>query len=131
MSQSVKTWPVMSGDASEAAMIKFFHPIKDIEKLRENYPILVRNHIKAEIPFSSSYKYAVTIHEKVDLASKDHENDCVLFMKGAPEQIWQRCDYIMVNGEEVDITQEHKDQFNQANEKYGGQGRRVLGYAMH
>ena len=129
--QPIKTWPVMSGDASEAAMIKFFHPIRDIDEMRKAYPVLVRNDVKGEIPFNSAYKYAVTIHERVDFAPSGHENDCVLFMKGAPEQIWQRCDYIMVNGEPIKIQKEHKDEFALANRKYGGQGRRVLGYAMY
>lgn len=130
LSTSVKTWPVMGGDASETAMIKFFHPIQDIDKLRETYPILVRNNVKGEIPFNSSNKYAVTIHEPVDFAPEGHENDCLLLMKGAPEQIWRRCDKIMVNGKEIPITIDHKESFIKTNKKYGGQGRRVLGYAM-
>lgn len=130
-SSSVKTWPVMGGDASETAMIKFFHPITDIDKLRSAYPVLVRNLSKGEIPFNSAYKYAVTLHEPVDFAPLGHENDCVLFMKGAPEQIWSRCSYILVNGQPTEVTSEHKDEFARANKRYGGMGRRVLGYAMH
>ena len=128
---SIKTWPVMGGDASEAAMIKFFHPISDIESMRESYPILVRNDIKGEIPFTSANKYAVTIHEPVDFAPSENSRDCLLLMKGAPEQIWQRCTKIFLNGQEVPISQAHKEEFHKANKIYGGQGRRVLGFAMY
>ena len=129
--QSVKTWPVMGGDASETAMIKFFHPVDDIDEIRSKYPILLRKGVKGEIPFNSANKFAVTIHEAVDFAPPEHKNDCVLFMKGAPEQIWKTCSKILVDGKAVKISEEHKEGFNKANKHYGGQGRRVLGYAMY
>ena len=131
MDSSVKTWPVMGGDASETAMIKFYHPITDIDRMRESYPILVRNTVKGEIPFNSANKYAVTLHEPVDFAPAGHEDDCLLLMKGAPEQIWQRCSKILLKGEEVQITSVHKEEFVKSNKGYGGQGRRVLGFAMY
>ena len=131
MKTSVKTWPVMGGDASETAMIKFFQPLTDIEQMREIYPILVRNGVKGEIPFNSANKYAVTIHEPVDFSPPEHKDDCVLFMKGAPEQIWKTCAKILVDGKAVKISKEHREAFNKANKHYGGQGRRVLGYAMY
>ena len=129
-STPIKGWPVMSGDASETAMIKFFHPISDIDELREAYPILIRNDVKGEIPFNSANKYALTLHEPVDFAPEGHENDCLMFMKGAPEQIWERCSKILINGRPALITKEHIKKFKQSNKKFGGMGRRVLGYAM-
>ena len=130
MKESIKTWPVMGGDASETAMIRFFHSVRDIDEMRNAYPVLLRNGIKGEIPFNSANKYAVTIHEPLDFAPDDHRNDCVLFMKGAPEQIWDRCSNIMINGEVFSKTEDIRKSFNEANKKYGGMGRRVLGYAM-
>jgi sodium/potassium-transporting ATPase subunit alpha len=130
-SKSIKTWPVMGGDASETAMIRFFNPILDIDTIRGSYPILVRNTVKGEIPFNSAYKYAVTLHEPVDFAPAENRDDCVLFMKGAPEQIWARCDYLLINGVRTKIKSEHKQEFTTANKNYGGMGRRVLGFAMH
>lgn len=128
--KSIKTWPVMGGDASETAMIRFFHSVTDIEEIRSKYPVLVRRGVKGEIPFNSANKYAVTIHEPVDFAPRGHENDCLLLMKGAPEQIWRACSKILVNGEPEKISNSHKESFVEANKHYGGQGRRVLGYAM-
>ena len=121
----------MGGDASETAMIKFFHKIEEIEKLRAAYPVLIRNNVKGDIPFNSTNKYSVTLHEPADFSPDWHEQDCVLFMKGAPEQVWERCEYLMINGKEVRIEEEHKTEFRKANRKYGNQGRRVLGYAVH
>ena len=127
----VKGWPVMNGDASETAMIKFFHPITDIDNMRNSYPILVRNGVKGEIPFNSANKYALTLHEPVDFAPRGHENDCVMFMKGAPEQIWERCSNILINGKAIPIGREQEQNFKKANKLYGSMGRRVLGFAMH
>ena len=112
-------------------MIKFFQPINDIDEVRNKYPVLTRNGIKGEIPFNSANKYAVTIHEPVDFAPYEHQNDCALFMKGAPEQIWKTCSKILIDGKAVKITKEHKEEFDKANKLYGGQGRRVLGYAIY
>ena len=131
MDGTIKLWPVMGGDASETAMIKFFHLITGIELVRESYPILNRNDVKGEVPFNSANKYALTLHEPVDFAPSGHEDDCLLLMKGAPEQIWQRCSKIMIKGEEVPITQAHKDEFTKSNKGYGGMGRRVLGFANY
>ena len=77
----------MNGDSNDIAIFKFFHPISDIDNIRASYPILVRNEIKGEIPFNSAYKFIVTLHEPLDFAPRDHENDCAIFMKGAPEVV--------------------------------------------
>ena len=50
-------------------------------------------------------------------------------MKGAPERIWSRCDTILINGQEVKITEEITKKFNDANKYLGGQGERVLAFA--
>jgi sodium/potassium-transporting ATPase subunit alpha len=50
-------------------------------------------------------------------------------MKGAPERIYGRCSKILINGEEVKITQAHDDAFEKANKFFGGQGERVLAFA--
>mmetsp|Transcript_6702 Transcript_6702/g.6575 ORF Transcript_6702/g.6575 Transcript_6702/m.6575 type:complete len:448 (-) Transcript_6702:1676-3019(-) len=101
LASSVQTWKTVGGDASEVALIKFFHPIFEVEKFRKMYPVMVRQGVKGEIPFNSANKYAVTIHEPCDWFPSDRKNDCILFMKGAPEQLWERCSKMMKNGKEV------------------------------
>ena len=49
-------------------------------------------------------------------------------MKGAPERILDRCSTIIMNGSEIELTQEWKDKFNNAYMELGGLGERVLGF---
>ena len=50
-------------------------------------------------------------------------------MKGAPERIYGRCSHILINGEEVAITNVHDEAFEKANKFFGSQGERVLAFA--
>jgi sodium/potassium-transporting ATPase subunit alpha len=49
-------------------------------------------------------------------------------MKGAPERILDRCSTIHLNGREVALTDEWKENFNNAYMELGGLGERVLGF---
>jgi len=77
-----------------------------------------------EIPFNSSNKYQVSIHECEDQDVPGH----LLVMKGAPERILDRCSTILMNGEEKKLDSDMKDAFNQAYLELGGLGERVLGF---
>merc|ERR1712158_245085 len=77
-----------------------------------------------EIPFNSTNKYQVSIHETEDKSDPRH----LLVMKGAPERILARCGTIVVNGEEKQMTDEWKEAFNNAYMELGGLGERVLGF---
>ncbi|CAG9331213.1 unnamed protein product [Blepharisma stoltei] len=127
--KSIQLWPTFGGDASEIALIKFFHPIQNVAETRQAYPILIRDGIKGEIPFNSANKYAVTIHEPTDWNPDNHKKDCILFMKGAPEQLWERCTTILNKGVATPITEEVKSRFAKANKHFGSRGQRVLGFA--
>jgi sodium/potassium-transporting ATPase subunit alpha len=48
-------------------------------------------------------------------------------MKGAPERIWARCNRVLLNGEVVDMTEEHAARIETGNMLLGKQGERVLG----
>ena len=78
----------------------------------------------AEIPFNSTNKYQVSIHEV------DDPNDprYLLVMKGAPERILERCSTIMLNGVEQTLNSERKESFEYAYVSLGGLGERVLGF---
>ena len=75
-----------------------------------------------EIPFNSTNKYQVSIHEVVD------DPRYLLVMKGAPERILDRCNTIFVNEKEVPLDSQLKDNFQQAYMDLGGLGERVLGF---
>merc|ERR1712106_184085 len=83
-----------------------------------------RNKKVCEIPFNSTNKYQVSIHETED------KNDprYLLVMKGAPERILDRCSTTFCNGEEKPIDDEMKEDFNNACLELGGLGERVLGF---
>merc|ERR1712165_688420 len=109
----------VNGDASEAAILKCCElTVGNIMQYR------VRNKKVCEIPFNSTNKYQVSIHETEDKSDPRH----LLVMKGAPERILARCGTIVVNGEEKQMTDEWKEAFNNAYMELGGLGERVLGF---
>jgi len=108
----------VNGDASEAAILKCTElSIGDVMGFRAKYKKV------CEIPFNSTNKYQVSIHEYP-------EGDSVhlLVMKGAPERILDRCSSILVNGQEHQLTAEWKEKFETAYMELGGLGERVLGF---
>merc|ERR1711981_320735 len=109
----------VNGDASEAAILKCTELTKgDIVGYRKKNPKV------CEIPFNSSNKFQVSIHELDDPNEPRH----LLVMKGAPERILERCSTIVVDGKELQMTDEWKDAFNSAYMELGGLGERVLGF---
>ena len=107
----------VSGDASEAAILKC------TELSTGDTLAYRRRHMKvAEIPFNSTNKYQVSIHESED------GTHYILVMKGAPERILDRCSSIVVNGEELPMSETWTKRFNEAYLNLGSMGERVLGF---
>ncbi|KHN82508.1 Sodium/potassium-transporting ATPase subunit alpha [Toxocara canis] len=107
-----------TGDASEIALLKYS------ELTLGNIPTFrARNPKIAEIPFNSTNKYQVSVHE-----TDDGNPSYLLVMKGAPERILDRCTTIFINGREIDLDDKLKAQFNDAYLALGGMGERVLGF---
>ncbi|CAD7679879.1 unnamed protein product [Nyctereutes procyonoides] len=74
-----------AGDASESALLKCIElSCGSVRKMRDRNPKV------AEIPFNSTNKYQLSIHERED-SPQSH----VLVMKGAPERILDRCSTIL------------------------------------
>lgn len=116
------------GDASETALIKFFQPIEDIRDTRERHPLKeMEDKSLGRIPFNSSWKYALSI---VDYRAEDSVN-CI-FIKGAPEKIWQMSSHLLVDNTVVPIDEYWQKEFQRVNRIFGEGGERVLGFAkMH
>ncbi|XP_065321869.1 sodium/potassium-transporting ATPase subunit alpha-like [Gordionus sp. m RMFG-2023] len=111
------------GDASESALLKCIEAkIGNTEKTRE------LNVMVAEIPFNSTDKYQVSIHEIPD------HSKYLLVMKGAPERILDLCKTALIYDEEkkeereIIIDENFKQEFNKAYVHLGGMGERVLGF---
>merc|ERR1712038_48379 len=109
----------VNGDAPEAAILKCTELSKgNVMEYR------ARNKKICEIPFNSTNKFQVSIHETSDPSDKR----ALLVMKGAPERILERCSSIIIDGTERPMTQEWKDAFESAYMELGGLGERVLGF---
>uniref|UniRef100_A0A1B6MQE7 Sodium/potassium-transporting ATPase subunit alpha n=1 Tax=Graphocephala atropunctata TaxID=36148 RepID=A0A1B6MQE7_9HEMI len=109
----------VNGDASEAALLKCMElALGDVLSIRR------RNRKVCEIPFNSTNKYQVSIHETEDPNDPRH----LMVMKGAPERILDRCSTIFIGGKEKLLDEEMKEAFNNAYLELGGLGERVLGF---
>ena len=77
------------GDASEIAIFQYTESV-------HGEVLEYRSHNKkvVEIPFNSTNKFQLSIHETVENKNKG----LLLVMKGAPERIMERCQKILVNG---------------------------------
>merc|ERR1711892_218950 len=107
-----------AGDASESALLKCCELMMgSVDGIRKKNPKVV------EIPFNSTNKWQLSIHEVPD------NTQYLLVMKGAPERILDRCSTIMINGELQDLTESWKTRYNEAYMELGGMGERVLGMA--
>merc|ERR1711892_16680 len=109
----------VAGDASEAALLKC------CELMMGNVlNIRARNPKVTEIPFNSTNKWQLSVHEV------EGDSRHLMVMKGAPERILERCSHIMVDGEVQEMTDEWSNRFNAAYMELGGLGERVLGFAQ-
>ncbi|GFY69999.1 hypothetical protein TNIN_297081 [Trichonephila inaurata madagascariensis] len=109
-----------SGDASESAILKCMElAVGDVMAYRRKNPKV------CEIPFNSTNKYHVTIHETNDQKDPSY----LLCMKGAPERILERCSTIFIGGKDKILDEEMKDAFNNAYLELGGLGERVIGFS--
>ncbi|KAH8856488.1 Sodium/potassium-transporting ATPase subunit alpha [Schistosoma japonicum] len=107
-----------NGDASETAILKFTELcVGNVIEYRSKNPKIL------EIPFNSTNKYQLSIHE-----TDDGDERYLLVMKGAPERIIDRCATILIEGKEETLTDKLREQFDKAYEELGKMGERVLGF---
>ncbi|XP_036600930.1 potassium-transporting ATPase alpha chain 2 [Trichosurus vulpecula] len=110
---------IVVGDASETALLKFSEvTMGDVMERRK------RNRKLAEIPFNSTNKFQLSIHETDD----PNDKRFLLVMKGAPERILEKCSTIMINGQEQPLDESTAEAFQTAYMELGGLGERVLGF---
>ncbi|KAM9604689.1 potassium-transporting ATPase alpha chain 2-like [Trichechus inunguis] len=110
---------IVIGDASETALLKFSEVILgDVMEIRK------RNRKIAEIPFNSTNKFQLSIHETDD----PNDKRFLMVMKGAPERILEKCSTIMINGQEQPLDESTAEAFYTAYTELGGLGERVLGF---
>uniref|UniRef100_UPI00358F61B2 sodium/potassium-transporting ATPase subunit alpha-3 n=1 Tax=Myxine glutinosa TaxID=7769 RepID=UPI00358F61B2 len=109
----------VAGDASESALLKCIELcVGNVREMRD------KNKKIAEIPFNSTNKYQLSIHE----TESSDDPRYLLVMKGAPERILDRCNSILMHGKELPLDEEMKEAFQNAYLELGGLGERVLGF---
>uniref|UniRef100_A0A1I8EIX7 Na(+)/K(+)-exchanging ATPase n=1 Tax=Wuchereria bancrofti TaxID=6293 RepID=A0A1I8EIX7_WUCBA len=116
--RDVKLWKRdASGDASEVAILKYCeYTCGNVTAYRKLYPKIF------EIPFNSTNKFQVSIHKQ------ESDGHFVLVMKGAPEQIIDRCKTCLEDNGERNLTREDLKLLQNAYEYLGGLGERVMGF---
>ncbi|XP_027765945.1 potassium-transporting ATPase alpha chain 1-like, partial [Empidonax traillii] len=101
------------GDASETALLKFAEvTVGPVEAARGRHPKV------AELPFNSSNKFQVSVHEAGEQQ--------LLVLKGAPERVLERCRGVLLGGQELPLDPQWREAFEGAYAELGGRGERVL-----
>jgi len=109
--------PVM-GDASDTAMLRFAEDYHSVSEMRREYKTL------ALLPFNSKNKYMLTLLKQ---PSDMGDNRPLLLMKGAAEIMAARCSTVMLmDGKEVPMTEQIKEDLARQQEELGQCGERVL-----
>jgi magnesium-transporting ATPase (P-type) len=110
-------------------LIKFCQPLLDLETARKTDAVFKYSkddgkEVECLIPFNSEIKFNLVIRK----SSKT--GNLVVYMKGAPERIINRCTQILISGEEVPIKEnQFLELVQKANATFGNRGERVLAFA--
>lgn len=105
------------GDPTEVALIKFANTRNlDYNTLRDRYNRL------NEIPFDSDRKLMSTVN--------NIHGNVYMFTKGAPDVVFSRCKYAMVDGDPVDINDDILNEYRNMNEEFSNKALRVLAFAI-
>lgn len=113
----------ISGDPTEAALIEmgsFFS--LDKSNLESEKPRIL------EEPFDSTRKMMTTVHKTHP--DKNHPSPYILFSKGAPEIILQRCSKIIKNDIIAEISAEDKEKLKNINSTLASSAMRNLAFAF-
>ncbi len=104
------------GDPTEGALIvsagKKGHNKAELEKIHKRID---------EIEFTSERKIMTTVHQ--------NEGRKIVFSKGAPDILLEKCDFIYENGKVRKITAQDKERILDVNVKFAQKALRVLGFA--
>ena len=106
------------GDPTETALLDFFlenGSSAEIQKIQHDYPRI------ASLPFDSNRKLMSAVVE--------HENEKILFTKGAVDELLKRVTKIEENGDVRPINASDKQRILEMNKQLALQALRILGYA--
>ncbi|KAJ3541875.1 hypothetical protein NM688_g6031 [Phlebia brevispora] len=108
------------GDATETGLIRFAgRYLPDFDAHQKKHPKVF------EIPFNSTNKWALVILDKA-------HNDGALtsYIKGAPERVLAKCSTFLKDGKAVPITDDFKQEYDEAYNYMASRGHRVIACAQ-
>jgi Ca2+-transporting ATPase len=112
---------IVQGDPTEGALLVAARKAGlQLEALDARLPRV------AEVPFSSERKLMSTVHR--DAAVGDR---LVVFTKGAPDVLLERCTHELVGAEKRLLTPDRREEIRRTNESLAGAALRTLGVAVH
>ncbi|GBM11724.1 Sodium/potassium-transporting ATPase subunit alpha-2 [Araneus ventricosus] len=76
-------------------------------------------------PFDSKNSYSVTMHRFT--TRPDEPSECIAFIKGSPEILWQRSSTLLLHGASVEVDENAKEKFWKAFEELGELAETVVG----
>ncbi|KAJ3197341.1 hypothetical protein HDU67_003765, partial [Dinochytrium kinnereticum] len=110
---------VVHGDATESGLLRCAAAkIPDFDNIHDRHPKVF------EIPFNSTNKWAMTIHQK-----RHANGHLMLYIKGAPERILRLCSTIFDGGKPSPLGAEEKAKFEATYTYMASKGHRVLAFA--
>lgn len=118
-------WTIL-GDPTEAALLVAAQAGGLDLKAEEQRILRLR-----EIPFDSRRKRMSTIHQLTGngWSSKGRQAE-IAFVKGAPKEVLELCDQILVNGQELPLNAEITNEIMAINDQFARNGLRVLAMAQ-
>ncbi len=105
------------GEPTECALVNYAETLSLSKNTQKKEYVRV-----GEVPFDSMRKMMTTVHKTADGA-------LIQFTKGAPDEILKRCTAALINGAEVEMTEEIRTRILAANKKMADQALRVLAAA--
>ena len=106
----------IEGDPTEGALLTFAEKNNyNVEQIRKE------NHKEYEKPFDSVRKMMTVICKK--------NGKSEAYIKGAPEEVIERCAYILVDGRKKKLTQEGKEKISKKCEELSNDALRLLAFA--
>ena len=105
------------GEPTECALVNFAQKLGLSKNEQKN--IFVRI---GEVPFDSSRKMMTTVH-------KTEDGKLIQFTKGAPDEVLKRCVFALIDGSEVELTDEIRADILNANKAMADKALRVLSIA--
>ena len=105
------------GEPTEAALVNYAYTLNlDKRILDKEFPRV------CEAPFDSMRKMMSTVHKR--------ETDFIQYVKGAPDELLQKCTQILIDGKTTPLTDEHRAEILNKNKEFADSALRVLAGAI-